>query len=116
MFNVFMLSFFSVRNRRQAHIICHFFSGSWPVCFSQIMTSFLSHTSITEDEMGSMEVEKMLKLAEQCLERIKSFTAKQSQPPPPASTHATNQTSSISLPPANTMPATPEKTGEPDFI
>ncbi|XP_031420990.1 VPS9 domain-containing protein 1 isoform X2 [Clupea harengus] len=60
--------------------------------------------------MGSMEVEKMLKLAEQCLERIKSFTAKQSQPPPPASTHATNQTCSISLPQANTMPATPEKT------
>lgn len=65
--------------------------------------------------MGSMEVEKMLKLTEQCLERIKSFTAKQQEPPPPSSTSSPNQTSSSTLPPvvASTLKTTAEKTGEP---
>lgn len=69
---------------------------------------------VPETEMGSMEVEKMLKLAEQCLERIKSFTAKQQEPQPPSSTFSHNQTSSFSLPPVvvSTLTATPEKTGD----
>ncbi|XP_076126243.1 VPS9 domain-containing protein 1 isoform X2 [Alosa pseudoharengus] len=72
----------------------------------------LEDASSKQDEMGSMEVEKMIKLAEQCLERIKSFTAKQKEPPPLSYTSLPDQTTSSSLPPvvANTTPAAPEKT------
>ncbi|KAL2093066.1 hypothetical protein ACEWY4_010378 [Coilia grayii] len=79
--------------------------------------NYISHALLEDacskqEEMGKLEVEKMLKLAEQCLERVKLFTAKQSEPPPVASTSSTKQTACPQHPPGvfNTMPATAENT------
>lgn len=42
---------------------------------------FLSVLSSAESEMVVVEVERMLRLAEQCLERAKSFIGKSADPP-----------------------------------
>ncbi|XP_015256137.1 PREDICTED: VPS9 domain-containing protein 1 isoform X1 [Cyprinodon variegatus] len=48
--------------------------------------NYISHALLEEEknEMVAVEVERMLRLAEQCLERAKSFLAKRSEPPDPS--------------------------------
>lgn len=48
--------------------------------------------------MVAVEVEKMLRLAEQCLERVKSFVGKRDEPPtPPSSTTTPTNSAALSL-------------------
>ncbi|XP_030281227.1 VPS9 domain-containing protein 1 isoform X1 [Sparus aurata] len=61
--------------------------------------SFISHALLEEAglqkerEMDAVEVERMLRLAEQCLERAKSFIGKNADPPDPASISASSSCS-----------------------
>ncbi|XP_063053744.1 VPS9 domain-containing protein 1-like [Engraulis encrasicolus] len=80
--------------------------------------NYISHALLEDacskqEEMGKVEVEKMLKLAEQCLERVKSFTAaKQSECPPPPYTPSTKQTPCPQLPQGVSNPmASADNTG-----
>ncbi|XP_027017714.2 VPS9 domain-containing protein 1 isoform X2 [Tachysurus fulvidraco] len=63
--------------------------------------SYISHTLLQDaackavGEMERVEVEKMVKLAEQCLERIKSFISKRSENFPPNSSTTPVQESSL---------------------
>ncbi|KAM9569185.1 VPS9 domain-containing protein 1-like isoform 1-T1 [Salvelinus alpinus] len=66
--------------------------------------NFISHAlledaeSRKEEEMVAVEVEKMLRLAEQCLERVKSFVGKRDEPPtPPSSTTTPTNSAALSL-------------------
>lgn len=63
---------------------------------------FLSVPASEEREMVAVEVERMLRLAEQCLERAKSFIEKSTDPPDLSASIPTS--SSFSLGPSEPFP------------
>ena len=62
---------------------------------STVFFFFLSAPASEEREMDAVEVERMLRLAEQCLERAKSFIGKNANPPDPASISASSSCSPV---------------------
>lgn len=60
---------------------------------STVFFFFFSAPASEEREMDAVEVERMLRLAEQCLERAKSFIGKNADPPDPASISASSSCS-----------------------